>query len=267
MREAAADLNFEEAARLRDEVKRLRATELAVVDDPTIKQRGGAAAKAGALCRHEEIRRRPRTCRQVMKKRRRNARRASPSPRRRAARRRAQGGRGEWASERSSRLQSPQTPPRRNARPGILPYRPGRRHATASPLATAAAAKSSSPPTRASPARSSAPRRAPVAARRGIAAGGRRGRDAPRGPRIHAPPPPAPSSASRSVGESPRGHRLGAPARSLFGERQRRIDDQRFDRAVSNSRPEILGPSQGVTSASIRVAVTTGDGGVAGLTG
>src|SRR5437868_9978974 len=39
MREAAADLNFEEAARLRDEVKRLRATELAVVDDPTIKQR------------------------------------------------------------------------------------------------------------------------------------------------------------------------------------------------------------------------------------
>lgn len=39
MREAAADLNFEEAARLRDEVKRLRQTELAVVDDPTVKQR------------------------------------------------------------------------------------------------------------------------------------------------------------------------------------------------------------------------------------
>jgi excinuclease ABC subunit B len=39
MREAAADLNFEEAARLRDEVKRLRATEMAVVDDPTAKQR------------------------------------------------------------------------------------------------------------------------------------------------------------------------------------------------------------------------------------
>jgi excinuclease ABC subunit B len=47
MREAAADLNFEEAARLRDEVKRLRATELAVVDDPTIKQRG-VQHKAGA---------------------------------------------------------------------------------------------------------------------------------------------------------------------------------------------------------------------------
>jgi excinuclease ABC subunit B len=35
MREAAADLDFEEAARLRDEIKRLRATQLAVVDDPT----------------------------------------------------------------------------------------------------------------------------------------------------------------------------------------------------------------------------------------
>src|SRR6266581_4273422 len=38
MRAAAADLNFEEAARLRDELKRLRATELAVVDDPTAKR-------------------------------------------------------------------------------------------------------------------------------------------------------------------------------------------------------------------------------------
>jgi excinuclease ABC subunit B len=47
MREAAADLNFEEAARLRDEVKRLRATELAVVDDPTVKQRA-VQSKAGA---------------------------------------------------------------------------------------------------------------------------------------------------------------------------------------------------------------------------
>jgi excinuclease ABC subunit B len=46
MREAAADLNFEEAARLRDEVKRLRATELAVVDDPTAKQRA-VQGKAG----------------------------------------------------------------------------------------------------------------------------------------------------------------------------------------------------------------------------
>ena len=71
MREAAADLNFEEAARLRDEVKRLRATELAVVDDPTAKQRtvqGKAGAYAGTkkygdaanlpTSAHEEARRR-----------------------------------------------------------------------------------------------------------------------------------------------------------------------------------------------------------------
>ncbi len=46
MREAAADLNFEEAARLRDELKRLKATEIALVDDPTARQRQ-VAAKAG----------------------------------------------------------------------------------------------------------------------------------------------------------------------------------------------------------------------------
>ena len=59
MRAAAADLDFEEAARLRDEIKRLRATELAVTDDPTAKllpspagvgpthnaRQGGAAAR------------------------------------------------------------------------------------------------------------------------------------------------------------------------------------------------------------------------------
>jgi excinuclease ABC subunit B len=43
MREAAADLDFEEAARLRDEIKRLRATELAVIDDPTAKHPDAAA--------------------------------------------------------------------------------------------------------------------------------------------------------------------------------------------------------------------------------
>src|SRR5207237_5527990 len=57
MREAAADLDFEEAARLRDELKRLRTTELAVVDDPTAKFPSsspagggsrGAAARGGA---------------------------------------------------------------------------------------------------------------------------------------------------------------------------------------------------------------------------
>jgi excinuclease ABC subunit B len=38
MRAAAGDLNFEEAARLRDEIKRLRAIEMAVTDDPTAKR-------------------------------------------------------------------------------------------------------------------------------------------------------------------------------------------------------------------------------------
>ncbi len=53
MREAAADLDFEEAARLRDEIKRLRATEMAVLDNPTAKRpspspaRGGSRGNAG----------------------------------------------------------------------------------------------------------------------------------------------------------------------------------------------------------------------------
>lgn len=38
MRDAAANLEFEEAARLRDELKRLQATELAVADDPLARQ-------------------------------------------------------------------------------------------------------------------------------------------------------------------------------------------------------------------------------------
>ncbi|MDX2308202.1 MAG: excinuclease ABC subunit UvrB [Hyphomicrobium sp.] len=38
MKEAAADLEFETAARLRDEIKRLRETELAVADDPMARQ-------------------------------------------------------------------------------------------------------------------------------------------------------------------------------------------------------------------------------------
>jgi excinuclease ABC subunit B len=38
-------LNFEEAARLRDEIKRLRATELAVLDDPAA--RGASPSPAG----------------------------------------------------------------------------------------------------------------------------------------------------------------------------------------------------------------------------
>ena len=38
MRAAAADLEFEEAARLRDELKRLQTTALAIADDPFARQ-------------------------------------------------------------------------------------------------------------------------------------------------------------------------------------------------------------------------------------
>ena len=38
MKDAAADLEFETAARLRDEIKRLEATELAIADDPMARQ-------------------------------------------------------------------------------------------------------------------------------------------------------------------------------------------------------------------------------------
>ena len=47
MRTAAADLEFEEAARLRDEIKRLRETELAISDDPLARQ-AQVEDKAGA---------------------------------------------------------------------------------------------------------------------------------------------------------------------------------------------------------------------------
>jgi excinuclease ABC subunit B len=48
MKEAAADLEFETAARLRDEVKRLRETELAIADDPLARQ-ADVEERAGAF--------------------------------------------------------------------------------------------------------------------------------------------------------------------------------------------------------------------------
>jgi excinuclease ABC subunit B len=48
MRDAAADLEFETAARLRDEIKRLRETELAVADDPMARQ-GAIEDRAGSF--------------------------------------------------------------------------------------------------------------------------------------------------------------------------------------------------------------------------
>jgi len=43
MRDAAADLDFEAAARIRDEIKRLKAAELAVMDDPMARQEASSA--------------------------------------------------------------------------------------------------------------------------------------------------------------------------------------------------------------------------------
>jgi excinuclease ABC subunit B len=124
MREAAADLNFEEAARLRDEVKRLRATELAVVDDPTAKQRvvqGRAGAYAGAK-KYGEAANLPVT---TMKKRgvssalqaSRGGGASSPSPLRGGST--ADGGRG-----RDSRVHKPHLDEMHG--PESLPYRPTR---------------------------------------------------------------------------------------------------------------------------------------------
>ncbi len=48
MRDAAADLEFETAARLRDEIKRLRDTELAIADDPLARQ-ADVEQRAGAF--------------------------------------------------------------------------------------------------------------------------------------------------------------------------------------------------------------------------
>src|SRR6478672_5890821 len=48
MHAAAADLEFETAARLRDEIKRLRQTELAIADDPLARQTD-VEDKAGAF--------------------------------------------------------------------------------------------------------------------------------------------------------------------------------------------------------------------------
>ena len=181
MREAAADLNFEEAARLRDEVKRLRATELAVVDDPTIKQRG-VAAKAGAYAGTKKYGDAANLPASAMKKRGGNARLPlPPSPSPLEGEGRAQLALG--VGVRGIARVVPAAPPPKSTNPistkctapnpcPTAPAAPSR----ASPTLDPAAAKSSSPPTRASPAPSSARRRDRAAARRGIGVGGRRGR-------------------------------------------------------------------------------------------
>ena len=168
MREAAADLNFEEAASLRDEVKRLRATEMAVVDDPTAKQRT-VQGKAGAYAGTKKYGDAANLPVSAMKKR--GGLPAAAAPHLQAAAAAPPfpppcgGGSGRGAHE-SWPIKSPQTPPRRNARPGVPALSPDR--ATPRKPTSAVAAKSSSQPTRANPAPSSAPRRDQAAARRGI---------------------------------------------------------------------------------------------------
>ncbi len=63
MKDAAGNLEFEEAARLRDEVKRLRGMEMAVLDDPTAKHSSPRGAKlspaAAKLMQVQDARRSP----------------------------------------------------------------------------------------------------------------------------------------------------------------------------------------------------------------
>ncbi len=61
MREHAANLEFEEAARLRDEVKRLRDVELAVADDPLARQEAVEASSGGTRPRARSSAGRPGT--------------------------------------------------------------------------------------------------------------------------------------------------------------------------------------------------------------
>jgi excinuclease ABC subunit B len=117
MREAAADLNFEEAARLRDEVKRLRATELAVVDDPTAKQRVvqyRAGAYAGAK-KYGDAANLPEQVSRGASKFGKRGGAASPSPRLR----------GEGRGEGPSKVHKPHLAEMHG--PESLPYRPGSR--------------------------------------------------------------------------------------------------------------------------------------------
>ena len=126
MREAAADLNFEEAARLRDEVKRLRATELAVVDDPTAKQRT-VQNKAGAYAGAKQYGESANLPRGSSRRGGNNTPRASSSPSPGGGGSRAAGARGGVKSlnkEGASKIHKPHLDEMHG--PESLPYRPGR---------------------------------------------------------------------------------------------------------------------------------------------
>ena len=195
MREAAADLNFEEAARLRDEVKRLRATELAVVDDPTAKQRtvqGKAGAYAGAKKYGEaanlpagSLKKRggasasrapvplpPRPALRGVETSEARSWRVGACPPKPEGRRRMRGPRVALDQKSTNPISTKCTG--RSPCPSA-PTAPPRENLRSTTSAPAAEAKSSSRPTRANPAPNSAPLPAPAAAPRGIAAGGRSG--------------------------------------------------------------------------------------------
>jgi excinuclease ABC subunit B len=124
MREAAADLNFEEAARLRDEVKRLRATELAVVDDPTAKQRtvqGKAGAYAGTK-KYGEAANLPESVSRAGSKFGKRGGASSPSPRSSRGEGRGEGHHTGGAS--ASKIHKPHLDEMHG--PESLPYRPSR---------------------------------------------------------------------------------------------------------------------------------------------
>ncbi len=54
MRNAAADLEFEEAARLRDEVKRLKQQELLIMNDPMAKMQASKSRQRGSRIQSAE---------------------------------------------------------------------------------------------------------------------------------------------------------------------------------------------------------------------
>jgi len=146
MREAAADLNFEEAARLRDEVKRLRATEMAVVDDPSVKQRA-VQSKAGAYAGTKKYGDAANLPAAALKKRG-APMRGAPSPSSRGGASspspRSSRGEGRGASAEAQRAKADEGQPTASASDGTskihkphldemhgpesLPYRPGRGH-------------------------------------------------------------------------------------------------------------------------------------------
>ena len=108
MREAAADLEFETAARLRDEIKRLRETELAIADDPLARQTD-VEDKAGAFAGDRKYGGAPR------------ARGQTPSPRKSPRERSGVEGSDATAAPASSASTSPCSPPSRRPRPCPAP--------------------------------------------------------------------------------------------------------------------------------------------------